>query len=159
MHTRASPRNHGTNAAAFGTGAMAIRSQQGFTRFARTMSRAAGRPATFGMAVILILGWAIAGPIVGYGPGWELFINTVTTIVTFLMVFLIQHRQNRDAEAVQVKLSELIRALAGAQNSLVDLDGLDDDELQALQERYAALADRARARVRHGKPDTGVVEV
>jgi low affinity Fe/Cu permease len=138
---------------------MATRAPHWFTRLARATSRASGRPGTFGAAVLLIVGWALAGPFFGFGAGWELFINTCTTIVTFLMVFLIQNRQNRDAEAVQVKLSELIRALAGAQNALVDLEGLDDTELEALHERYAALAERARARARHGKPDTGVDDV
>ena len=117
-----------------------------------------GRPTAFAVAAGVVLAWALTGPIFRYSDTWQLVINTSTTIVTFLMVFLIQHTQNRDAEAMQVKLSELIRAVEGAQNSMVDLDSLEDAELDRLHAKYAALAERARARSQPGAPDTGVGE-
>lgn len=115
-----------------------------FTRLSRGTAWFAGRPITFAAAVLLVIGWAAAGPVFHFSATWQLVINTATTIATFLMVFLIQHTQNRDAEAVQVKLAELIRAMKGAENALVDLDGLTDEELDALHQKYVRLADQAR---------------
>jgi low affinity Fe/Cu permease len=127
-----------------------------FTRFAKWTARATGRPATFVGAVGLILGWACTGPLFGFSDTWQLVINTGTTIITFLMVFLIQNTQNRDAEAIQVKLDEIIRAVEGAHNGLLDLEELEEQELDRIRAHYVRLADRARADLRRGLQDTGV---
>ena len=115
-----------------------------FTSFASHTARASGHPLTFLSAVLVIVGWAACGPIFGYSDTWQLIINTSTTIVTFLMVFLIQNTQNRDSTAIHVKLDELIRALDGAHNTLMNLDDLEDEDLQAIQQRYKALAEKAQ---------------
>ena len=115
-----------------------------FSRFAKGIARASGRPSAFGLAVVVILLWAITGPIFDFSDTWQLVINTSTTIVTFLMVFLIQNTQNRDAEAVQVKLDELIRATEGAHNALLDLEELEEDELDLMRAKYVRLAEQAR---------------
>jgi low affinity Fe/Cu permease len=127
-----------------------------FTRFAKWTARMAGRPSTFMGAVAIILGWAFTGPVFGFSDTWQLIINTGTTIVTFLMVFLIQNTQNRDAEAIQVKLDELIRALKGAHNALLDLEELEEEELDRIRAHYGQLAEKARAGLRQGLRDTGV---
>ena len=118
-----------------------------------------GRPATFAIAVTLVLVWAISGPLFGYSDTWQLTINTGTTIVTFLMVFLIQATQNRDAEAIQIKLDELLRSQAGAHNALLDLEELEEHDLMELRANYLKLAESARERVKSGKVDTGVPEI
>lgn len=130
-----------------------------FTRFAKWTSRVSGRPATFGTAVLVIAAWAVTGPIFQFSDTWQLVINTSTTIVTFLMVFLIQNTQNRDTEALQVKLDELIRAVEGAHDALLDLEDLEDAELDAIRARYGELAKKAREQLRQGQTDTGVVDV
>jgi low affinity Fe/Cu permease len=130
-----------------------------FTRFAKWTARETGRPATFVGAVSLILGWACTGPLFGFSDTWQLVINTGTTIITFLMVFLIQNTQNRDAEAIQVKLDELIRAMEGAHNGLLDLEELEEEELDRIRAYYERLAEHARADLRHGLRDTGVPDV
>lgn len=119
-----------------------------FGRFARWTSHAAGSPIAFIGAFLIIVVWVCTGPLFGYSDTWQLVINTGTTIVTFLMVFLIQSTQNRDSAAVQVKLSELIRAVEGAHTSLASLEDLDEEQLAALQARYASLAKEAKA---HGE--------
>jgi low affinity Fe/Cu permease len=116
-----------------------------FGRFATGAARAMGHPLAFLLAVLIIVGWAVTGPFFGFSDTWQLVINTSTTIVTFLMVFLIQNTQNRDSTAVQLKLDELIRAIEGAHNSLLDLEELEDLELQRLRAVYEELARRARA--------------
>jgi low affinity Fe/Cu permease len=131
-----------------------------FTRFAKAASRFSGRPLVFGAALLLILGWAVSGPIFGFSGTWQLVINTVTTIITFLMVFIIQNTQNRDTEAMQLKLDELIRATKGAHNSLLDLEELDEDKLDEIRDKYEALARAARAgqpksTAANGTPETG----
>ena len=130
-----------------------------FTRVAKGSARLMGRPLTFSVAVLLVFTWAVSGPYFGYSDTWQLTINTGTTIVTFLMVFLIQATQNRDAEAIQIKLDEIIRSMSGAHNALLDLEELEEDELMQMRENYLQLAERARRRLKSGKDDTGVPEV
>lgn len=115
-----------------------------FTRFAKGTARATGRPVTFSLAVAALLVWAVTGPIFQFSDTWQLVINTGTTIVTFLMVFLIQNTQNRDSEALHVKLDELIRATKGAHNALLDLEELEEEELDRIRADYEALAQKAR---------------
>ena len=115
-----------------------------FTRFAKKTSTYTGRPATFIIAVLVIVVWAATGPLFGFTDTWQLVINTGTTIITFLMVFLIQNTQNRDTEALQIKLDELIRAMDAASNTLLDLEELDDRELDRIRETYAVLARKER---------------
>ena len=122
-------------------------SRSRFTRLATAASRAAGRPVTFVIAVVSIVMWAASGPFFGFSDTWQLVINTTTTIITFLMVFLIQNTQNRDAEAMHIKLDELIRAVKGAQNTLLDLEELDDIELDRIRASYEDLARQARSRL------------
>ncbi|HTI51280.1 MAG TPA: low affinity iron permease family protein [Planctomycetaceae bacterium] len=129
-----------------------------FSRFAKSTARITGRPITFAMAMGLILAWAITGPVFGFSDTWQLVINTSTTIVTFLMVFLIQNTQNRDSEAVQVKLDELIRVIEGAHNALLDLEELEETDLDLVRGRYKTLAERARRDLRHGLTDTNAPE-
>ena len=129
-----------------------------FDRFARRGASFAGHPMAFAAAVLLILVWLVSGPIFGFSNTWQLVINTATTIVTFLMVFLIQNTQNRDTEAIQVKLDELIRATEGAHLALLDLEELDAESLDAFRVRYEALARTARADLERGRRDTGTPE-
>src|SRR3954466_8354048 len=135
------------------------RSRTWFTRFAKWTARATGRPVTFALAVGVIALWAITGPIFGFSDTWQLIINTGTTIVTFLMVFLIQNTQYRDSEAIQVKLDELIRLSKGGHNVLLDLEELEEDELDRIHASYRKIAEEARERLRRGLRDTDVPEV
>ena len=128
---------------------------ESFSRFAKWTAHASGRPITFGLAAAIILIWAVTGPIFHYSDTWQLFINTGTTIVTFLMVFLIQNTQNRDSTAMQIKLDELVRALTGAQDSVMALEDADEAELVAAKARYDALAARARAQAGRGNAGGG----
>ena len=130
-----------------------------FTRAAKWASHAAGRPSTFIVAVGIILLWAITGPLFGFSDTWQLVINTGTTIITFLMVFLIQNTQTRDTEALQIKLDELLRAVDSAHTTMIDLEELDDEELEAIREDYLKLARRARTKVKRGKDDSLSIEV
>ena len=129
-----------------------------FDKFASAVSRWTGSPASFCLALVVVIAWAVSGPIFGFTDTWQLVINTGTTIVTFLMVFLIQNTQNRDTEAIQVKLDELIRATRGAHNALLDLEELEEDTLDAFRARYQALAASARAELDRGQQDTGTPE-
>jgi low affinity Fe/Cu permease len=133
--------------------------QSWFTRFAKNAARFSGRPITFGIAVLVILIWAVTGPVFGFSDTWQLIINTGTTIITFLMVFLIQNTQNRDSEAIQIKLDELIRAIEGAHNSLLDLEELEEEELDKIRDSYEQLAEKARTALRKGSADKGCPEV
>jgi low affinity Fe/Cu permease len=130
-----------------------------FTRFAKATSRIAGRPPAFGLALVVILAWILTGPVFHYSDTWQLVINTSTTIITFLMVFLIQNTQNRDAEAVQVKLDELLRVTAGAHNALLDLEELEERQLDRIRSSYTQLARKAREDLTRGESDTGVGEL
>src|SRR5215216_97183 len=130
-----------------------------FTRFAKWTSRATGHPATFATAVLIILGWAVTGPIFGFSDTWQLVINTGTTIITFLMVFLIQNTQNRDSAAMQLKLDELIRAINGAHDGLLDLEELSDEDLGRIKSHYEALARKSREELKRGLKDTGTIDV
>ena len=136
-----------------------IKSQSGFTRFAKETARLSGRPATFMLAVLVILAWAVSGPLFGFSDTWQLVINTGTTIVTFLMVFLIQNTQNRDTAALQIKLDEVIRAMTGAHNSLLDLEELDDKQLDRIRTNYERLATAARKNLKQGMVDTDTQEL
>jgi low affinity Fe/Cu permease len=134
-------------------------SRSRFDRLAKFGSRAMGRPAAFSFAVATVVVWIATGPLFGFSDTWQLVINTGTTIVTFLMVFLIQHTQNRDAEAIQVKLDELLRVNEGAHNALLDLEELEERDLDRIRARYADLAERARLDLRRGRVDTDTPDV
>jgi low affinity Fe/Cu permease len=134
-------------------------SRSRFGRFATWAARLGGRPVSFGAAVLVVGAWAVTGPLFHYSDTWLLVINTVTTIVTFLMVFLIQSTQNRDGYALQIKLDELIRAHRGAHTALLDLEELDEDELDRIRADYKRLARLARADLTRGREDTGVPSV
>lgn len=121
---------------------------------AKTVARYCGKPATFSLAVGVILLWIVTGPVFGFSDTWQLVINTGTTIVTFLMVFLIQNTQNRDTAAIQLKLDELIRAHEGAHNALMDLEQLEERQLEVFRRRYERLALLARERLERGEKDT-----
>ncbi len=129
-----------------------------YSCFAKTTAQFCGRPPIFSWAVATIILWLVTGPIFGFSDNWQLVINTGTTIVTFLMVFLIQNTQNRDTGAIQVKLDELIRATKGAHNALLDLEELEQGNLDAFRARYQALAAAARSELRRGIEDTGTPE-
>ena len=130
-----------------------------FTRFARWTACHAGRPSAFLIAGLVIVGWAVTGPIFHYSDTWQLVINTGTTIVTFLMVFLIQNTQNRDSQALHLKLDELIRAKKGARNSLLDLDDLSDEELEKIRSSFSRIAAQAKHNGPHGGTETEVVAI
>ena len=130
-----------------------------FVRFAQSVSQFTGQPVTFFIALATIVVWAISGPLFGFSDTWQLVINTGTTIVTFLMVFVIQNTQNRDTTAMQIKLDELIRATQGAHNALLNLEHLEDEELARYRKHYAALARLARAKLRAGELDTDSPEI
>lgn len=115
-----------------------------FTRFAQKVSAYAGKPATFIAALGIIVLWGLSGPFFGFNDTWQLVINTSTTIITFLMVFVIQNSQNRDTAALQIKLDELISKLEGPREILLDLEELDDDALEELRAEYEAIAGKAR---------------
>ena len=132
-----------------------MRSAAWYSNFAKAAAHFCGRPWVFTLAVASIAIWGITGPIFGYSDTWQLVINTGTTIITFLMVFLIQNTQNRDTEAMQVKLDELIRATKGAHNALLDLEELEEGNLDTFRAKYRALASAARADLGRGNQDTG----
>jgi len=133
--------------------------EQLFTAIANRVAHATGKPITFIACCVIIVAWAISGPLFGFSDTWQLIINTGTTIITFLMVFLIQNTQNRDSEAIQVKLDELIRSIEGAHLALLDLEELDDKDLDRIVRDYRELAREARKDLRAGKSDTDVREV
>jgi len=130
-----------------------------YSRFAKAVARFAGRPITFAWAVLIIMVWLASGPIFGFSDTWQLVINTATTIVTFLMVFLIQNTQNRDTEALHLKLDELIRVTKGAHNRMLDLEQMEEKSLDELRLKYEALARAARQESERGVSDTGSPEL
>jgi low affinity Fe/Cu permease len=135
-----------------------MRTTAWYSRCAKLAAHYCGRPRAFVLAVLVIFAWIITGPIFHFSDTWQLVINTGTTIVTFLMVFLIQNTQNRDTEAIQVKLDELIRATKGAHNALLDLEEIEEGALESFRKRYQALAAAARTELGHGLEDTGTPE-
>jgi low affinity Fe/Cu permease len=135
------------------------RMQHLFTQFAKWTARMAGHPSAFGLAVAVIVVWAVTGPMFGFSDTWQLVVNTGTTIITFLMVFLIQNTQNRDTGAMQAKLDELIRAMKGAHNALLDLEELDEAEIEHIRRDYRKLAAEARDAIKKGKSDTAARDV
>ena len=135
-----------------------MRNATWYSQFAKKAAHFCGRPRVFTLAVAVILIWIVTGPMFHFSDTWQLVINTGTTIITFLMVFLIQNTQNRDTEAIQVKLDELIRATQGAHNALLDLEELEDESLDTFRARYQALATEARAELSRGMIDTGTPE-
>lgn len=140
---------------------MPDRQVSAFTRFAKLTARATGKPAAFALAFTIVLIWALTGPIFKFSDTWQLVINTGTTIVTFLMVFLIQNTQNRDTESLQIKLDELIRAVKEAHNSLLNLEELDEKDLDRIRAHYARLAEEGRDsldEIFKDEPDTDPIE-
>jgi low affinity Fe/Cu permease len=129
-----------------------------FGKAAKLTAHWVGRPPAFAIAAGVVAAWALTGPLFHFSDTWQLAINTGTTIVTFLMVFLIQNTQNRDTEALQVKLDELIRATQGAHNALLDLEEIDEAQLDRVRAVYQELARRARGDLERGGLDTGVPE-
>jgi low affinity Fe/Cu permease len=130
-----------------------------FSRLAKWTAHATGHPLAFVCAAATIGVWLITGPLFGFSDTWQLVINTGTTIVTFLMVFLIQNTQNRDSAAVHLKLDELVRAVNGAHNALLDLEELTEADLERLRSRYEALGRGARADLQRGLLDTDTPDV
>ena len=116
-----------------------------YSRLAKAAARVCGGPKVFMLALLAVAVWIVTGPVFGFSDTWQLVINTGTTIITFLMVFLIQNTQTRDTEAIQLKLDELIRVTTGAHNSLLDLEELEEEALDAFRKKYMALAERARS--------------
>lgn len=130
-----------------------------FSRFSSAASHKAGQPFAFALACFIILAWALLGPFFDFSNTWQLVINTGTTIITFLMVFLIQNTQNRDSEAMHLKLDELIRSNREAHNALLDMEELTEKDLDKIREHYRALASHARENLRQGKKDQGIPEI
>jgi low affinity Fe/Cu permease len=130
-----------------------------FSKFAKCMSKKLGDSRTFTFAIFLIIIWFITGPLFSFSNAWQLVINTGTTIVTFLMVFLLQNTQNRDTIAIHLKLDEIIRAMKDSHNELLKVEELSDEELQDLLKRYQHLSSNIRERVAKGKSDKGIPEI
>lgn len=124
-----------------------------FGRFAKSVAHACGSSWAFICALLIVVVWLVSGPFFGFSETWQLIINTGTTIITFLMVFIIQNTQNKDTAAIQLKLDELIRATEHAHNALMDLEEFREDELEKIRERYLELAETARQNLRAGKTD------
>jgi low affinity Fe/Cu permease len=130
-----------------------------FSYIARRIAVMAGRPAVFVAALTAIMLWALSGPLFGFSDTWQLIVNTSTTIITFLMVFIIQNTQNRDTAAMQLKLDELIRATQGAHNALLDLEKIDDEQFERYRRSYEKLAAAARKKLAKGELDTDSPEI
>ena len=130
-----------------------------FSRLAKWTAHMAGHPIGFGIAALTIIVWGLTGPLFGFSDTWQLVINTSTTIVTFLMIFLVQNTQNRESAAIQLKLDELIRAMSGAHNAYLDLEEMTEEELEELHQCYESLAQQARDALSKGKSDTDSPDV
>jgi len=130
-----------------------------FARFANAIADGVGHPWAFIVAGVFIVLWFASGPLFGFSDTWQLVINTSTTIITFMMVFLIQNTQNRDSHAMQLKLDEIIRSIDGAHIALLDLEELSDKEIASVRRRYRKLARQAREAMRDGGTDTGTPDV
>jgi low affinity Fe/Cu permease len=130
-----------------------------FSRFARTLSRYLGKSFTFSLALGLVLLWLITGPLFKYSDTWQLVINTSTTIITFLMVFLLQNTQNRDTTAVHLKLDEIIRSMENTHNELLKIEELSDEDLKVFLDRYEDLAKQVKQKIQNGESDVGCPEV
>ncbi len=137
----------------------ASRDSNVFSRFANYASRVFGSATAFGAALGVVIVWGVTGPFFAYSDTWQLIINTGTTIVTFLMVFMIQNTQNRDSAAIQLKLDELIRSTQGAHNALLDLEQLSAHDLEEIRALYQELAEKARLNKKSGWGDTGTPDV
>ena len=124
------------------------KSRSWFTRLTKWTARAAGQPRTFVLAMFVVIAWALTGPMFQFSNTWQLIINTATTIATFLMVFLIQATQNRDGEAMQLKLDEIIRAIGNAKNELLDIEELEESDLDRIRRSYEDIARKARKATR-----------
>ena len=136
-----------------------MRTPSWYSGFAKSAAHFCGRPRTFALAVAVIGIWVITDPIFRFSDTWQLVINTGTTIITFLMVFLIQNTQNRDTAAIQIKLDELIRVTQGAHNALLDLEELEEGALDSFRQKYQALATSARTNLDLGNQDTGTPDM
>jgi low affinity Fe/Cu permease len=131
-----------------------MNSQTWYAHFTKNFAKLTGKSITFTLAILMIILWLISGPFFDFSNTWQLVINTTTTIITFIMVFVIQNTQNRDTEAMQVKLDELIRATQGAHNALLDLEELDEEQIDLFREKYEVLARDARVKLEAGELDT-----
>jgi low affinity Fe/Cu permease len=151
---KAASRNGNRSSSANGASSGWQKIQDRFSAFAQTTSRITGRPATFLLAVLVVVVWAATGPLFGFSDTWQLVINTGTTIVTFLMVFLIQNTQNRDTLAIQLKLGELILAMKGVSNKFATIEDLSDEELEALHEQCRSQAENALEHLNERKAKT-----
>src|SRR5450759_7246 len=126
-----------------------------YSRFSQWFAQASGRPLSFTLALGLIIAWIVIGPVFHYSDTWQLVMNTISSIVTFLMVFVIQNTQNRQTDVLQIKLDELIRATKGAHNALLDLEEIEDTQLKKFKDHFTTLAYSAREELKRGLPDTG----
>lgn len=135
-----------------------MRSKTWYANFTKYFAKLSGKSSTFTLSILLIVVWLISGPFFHYSDTWQLVINTTTTIITFMMVFVIQNTQNRDTEAMQVKLDELIRVTQGAHNALLDLEELEEDQIEQFRKHYEMLAEKARKALAKGDIDTNTLD-
>jgi len=135
-----------------------MQSKTWYANFTKYLANLTGKSSTFTLSILIIVVWLISGPFFHYSDTWQLVINTTTTIITFMMVFVIQNTQNRDTEAMQVKLDELIRVTQGAHNALLDLEELEEDQIEQFRKHYEMLAEKARKALAKGGIDTNTLD-